>query len=458
MDKKEEVKLSIVVLMCDKDYKEAEKLIKRINERVKINHEIVICDNREKRIDYKFDGQGAKIFRPGKNLYVFEGRRQAVLQMCKGEYIWFVDADDDICPVEKFGYDEDLVCFNYWAMSKGMTEPLSCGEPYFVSYTADRGNFFCYSWRAVCKNMVWNKFYRRDVLLGIYRQLPDGLEINFVEDTLLNTLVLGSVKNIRFLRDYFYIYYFESGDTTKEKYDDLSVLVRAFVGFDTALGLLQTLLSAEKQDITGISAGGFYAGSALFFLKKILACTESIRSQFVDFCEKYYTRAYLRGILSEAKDFTEEEKKIIGKALEPRPLVILGKGDCEFSVEQIKLKGCEVWTVGTNDVKGCDRYYEWHGIDTDNDCIRDYPEYLKKYYGLPLNNSISNMLLIAYEEGYKHIELLGCQMLAKEEYVNQRTALGMVAGFLMGKGLEINWIGAPNNEKYGAPSDNITKE
>lgn len=450
MEKKEEVKLSIVVLTCDKDFRLTEKLVKQINEKVKINHEIVICDNRVAYKDRKADFGNAKIYSPGKNLFIFEGRRQTVLQMCRGEYIWFVDADDEVCELEKFDFDEDLVCFNYWACTD-KAEPVSCKEPYFVSYTANNAAFFCYSWRSVCKNMVWNKFYRRDVLLQVYRMLPNGLEINFMEDTLLNTLVLGRVKSIRFEREYFYKYYFAAGDSTKDVYKDMATLERCFKGFDTVLGLLQTMLPAETQDVTGISANGFYNGSAFFFMRKILLCTPQIRPKFIKFCEKYYTLSHLRSLLPGMPDATEEEKRQIAEYLAPKPLVILGKGECEYTIQQMHDKGFEVWTVGTFEGDGADRYYEWHGIENGREVIRAYPDYLRKYEGLPLNNSISNMLIIAYEEGYKHIELLGCQMASKEEYLNQRAAVGMVVGFLMGKGLELNWIGQPENIRYGRP-------
>ena len=452
------MKLSVIVLVCDKDFKNAQKLVDNINSRVKVDHEVIIVDNRENRED-KLELSDCEIFTKKENLCCFEGRRQAVLSCAKGDYVWFVDADDDVEEIAHFDFTEDLICFNYWCRTENDEKKVSCSNPYQCAYTASEAQFFSASWRNVLKNMVWNKFYKTSVLKDIYKHLPDGLKINFSEDTLLNILVLSQIKTIRFLRDYFYVYYFCSGDTNKEEYDSIEPLKRTMQGFDISLGLLSTWLTEEKQKISGISAVGFFKGSAEFWLKKILLCKENIRGDFVkDVLLPIYDRQMLRSTVS-SMDISEEEKQTLFEVLKNPPLVLLGKGENEYTIEDIKNAKCEIWTVGTYPKLGADKYFEWHGIedtlDQRKNIITEYPDYLRtKYAFLPLNNSIANMLCIAYEMGYTHIEILGCQMNTREEYIKQRPALALVIGYFMGKGLEINWIGSPENTHYGDKKQN----
>ena len=45
--------LSIVITVCDKDYKNCENITKQIEERVHISHEVIIIDNREEHLSEK---------------------------------------------------------------------------------------------------------------------------------------------------------------------------------------------------------------------------------------------------------------------------------------------------------------------------------------------------------------------------------------------------------------------
>lgn len=453
------MKLSIVILVCDKDYKMLPCLSYSIDKHIKVEHEICVCDNREKHKGESLGVHGIKVFNAKENLFIFEGRRQTVLNCASGDYVWFIDADDDVTTLDEFNFDEDLICFNYVSVNSKDKSEKPCNNPYHVAYTANKSNFFTYSWRNVTKNMLWNKFIKRDLLVDVYSHVPDGMKIVLMEDCLLNILLLSKIKTLRFETGLYYKYYHNAGDSQKDEYTDIKPLERLLTGYDTALGLLNIWLTPEMQDASGINAGGFYNGTAEFLIKKIPLCDENTRPKFIDLLEKYYTRDYLRVIYNKMDNviFTDEARRRIETALLPKPLVILGKGENEYSIKDIHSKGCEVWTVGTYAEDGADRYYEWHGeevtktINPNRELITEYPtELLKKYDFLPVNNSIAIMLLIAFESGYKHIEILGCQMNTKEEYIKQRPALAIIVGWLMGQGLEINWIGSPENNHYCA--------
>ena len=137
-------------------------------------------------------------------------------------------------------------------------------------------------------------------------------------------------------------------------------------------------------------------------------------------------------------------------------LVILGKGPRSISLKQIKSQGYKIWTVGTfDDPEDClvDRFYEWHGLHYKNrNMHREYPEYLKKSV-LPLNNSICNMLLIAYHEGYKDVVILGAPMELTEEYRVEKPALIYCIGYLNALGMNISYDQIPKSKRYGENSE-----
>lgn len=133
-------------------------------------------------------------------------------------------------------------------------------------------------------------------------------------------------------------------------------------------------------------------------------------------------------------------------------LVILGKGYRKTSLSEIKKQGYEIWTVGTFDDPEenlVDKFFEWHGLNYKNrKMYRDYPEYLKNSK-LPLNNSICNMLVIAYHEGYQDVVILGAPMETKEEYIIEKPAMIYCIGYLNALGMNIHYDQIPTPKHYG---------
>src|SRR5574344_889885 len=115
--------LSMVIIFCDKDYGNIKNIIERIRKVVKINYEVILIDNREKKKDCPlgFDFcDDVKIYSKDYNCYQFEARKFS-LQFCSGEYVWFIDGDDNISGETEIGesiYDTylsknyDMVVFN----------------------------------------------------------------------------------------------------------------------------------------------------------------------------------------------------------------------------------------------------------------------------------------------------------------------------------------------------------
>jgi hypothetical protein len=145
------------------------------------------------------------------------------------------------------------------------------------------------------------------------------------------------------------------------------------------------------------------------------------------------------------------------KARINKKLIILGKAPVKGTQgfdARVDFPDCEVWTVGTHRIENADRYYEFHGlpISADRPVFRDVSDDVKAVSSLlPVNNSISAMLLEAYFEGYRDIEILGCPMIAKDEYQKQKPALAMCIGFCLGNSrdsFQISWDGAPELVNY----------
>jgi hypothetical protein len=140
-----------------------------------------------------------------------------------------------------------------------------------------------------------------------------------------------------------------------------------------------------------------------------------------------------------------------------KKLIILGKAPVKGKLcldAKVDFPDCEVWTVGTHKIEHADRYYEFHGlaISSDRPVFRDVSDDVKAVSSLlPVNNSASAMLLEAYFEGYRDIEILGCPMVAKHEYQEQKPALAMCIGFCLGNSrdnIQISWDGAPELVNY----------
>ncbi len=132
-------------------------------------------------------------------------------------------------------------------------------------------------------------------------------------------------------------------------------------------------------------------------------------------------------------------------------VVIFGKcGTTDF--EKIKKTGFETWALGTDLRIGADRYYEFHGINIYHKNILTQKDLNPEIYNykklLPLNNSISILLIQAYLEGYSEIVLMDAPMQNTTELLNQRCSVSMVIGYLLGLGISVYWTDSPENKFY----------
>ena len=132
-----------------------------------------------------------------------------------------------------------------------------------------------------------------------------------------------------------------------------------------------------------------------------------------------------------------------------KKLVICGKANMEKTVAEIRVKNCELWMLGTDPREGADRYFELHGIKVEHEnTTYELPESVYEE-GLPINNSISALLIYAWQLGYREVSIVGAPMNARDEYINERPSLAFVVGYIAAQGLKLEWDGMVENSNYG---------
>lgn len=149
-----------------------------------------------------------------------------------------------------------------------------------------------------------------------------------------------------------------------------------------------------------------------------------------------------------------------------KKLIILGKATVQGKTgidAKVDYPDCEVWTVGTHRIKNADRYYEFHGIDVPGrEMVRDVCLGTRiAAQHLPVNSSVCAMLIEAYYEDYKDIEILGSPMVARDEYLKQRAALAMCIGYIRGAshgGVTIVWPDEPERVNYFEAYQEVNNE
>jgi len=301
--------LSVITMFCDGTENLLEPWLKNAQESVKIEKELIIVDNTTAQSIP--ESTAYKVVKMGHNAMQFAGRRAGV-EAASGDYVFLVDCDDEILPITHFDWDEEVICFNYMGKHPDKDEVYVCTEPYKLSYTASKGEFFDAAWRKATKNMVWNKFYSREMMMRLYSKLP-YFEICFMEDVLLNLFVLAEAKSIRFEAKAFYKYFFGTGVSTKKVYTDLAPLERLFVGMETALTVFNLAFSKDAQAQSGITTLGFYQGCVQYALEKFGNLSPELEEPYTHLINKYFDKETLKMVLKNVGNNLERKTMLRAK-------------------------------------------------------------------------------------------------------------------------------------------------
>lgn len=198
--------LSIIILFCDKDYELIPHLLERIEKNVPITHEVILIDNREKYIEFHIDTE-FEIHTKNRNLYILEGRRWS-LQFVSGRYVWFVDADDDIPPLNG-KVIERLLSKGFDIISGGYIQKEDEG----FSFSPQPSESPVYGKSIFTEELfksigvsLWNKWLKTELALLVYSKIPEGIEAVSNEDTSVIVLSLYYAKSFIHTNQVLYVY------------------------------------------------------------------------------------------------------------------------------------------------------------------------------------------------------------------------------------------------------------
>jgi len=271
------MKLSICVLFCDKDCHMAEVLSNKIiNSAVSaVDKEVLFLDNRENNHDELHFNKGVKVYKAGSNLYQLQGRKFLVSK-ATGDYIWFIDADDDIYFVDqdivdladKLTYDVIIFSYSYegFPFKDWKQKEFGPGYPINEKYGA----------------MAWNKWFRRSILEKVETYVSDGLKVIASEDLIL---VVGASKFSQksiYVPDILYNFNTTVSVSGCKSIHDIEAFKHIMFGRDDADKIMKTIVGDEYSFHT------IFLNDAIFFLYKAGICDQNIQDEALDILEKEF--------------------------------------------------------------------------------------------------------------------------------------------------------------------------
>ena len=215
--------LSIGVTVCDTDYQLLSNLLKQIEERVTVPHEVIIIDNREQFINVAADWKPS--FQFGYNATQFNARAK-IIELAEGNYIWFIDGDDEIGYVDKFDYTEDIIVFSY--------ESYPVGEVHIKPQVIDK-DVFSFVTSCMIKPVLWNKFIKKE----LFTKFPEA-KIITNEDTLWLYNALKNAKTVKCIDEV--IYHHKLGLSNKEEGVSIDNIRSLVTGYNDMRNILKGLL------------------------------------------------------------------------------------------------------------------------------------------------------------------------------------------------------------------------
>lgn len=171
------MRLSIVIIFCDKDFKYLSNIINNVEKFIKVEHEIILVDNRNDQTPFETK---YKVVSKGKNCYIFEGRRIG-LDAATGDYVWFIDVDDEI--INEIS-ESDL---------KSRTEKII--QLYYlqngnnsIKLNSIKNNILCFG------SGNWCRLYKTDVLKKALFPIKRDIDLINGEDRIILDFMLNECK------------------------------------------------------------------------------------------------------------------------------------------------------------------------------------------------------------------------------------------------------------------------
>lgn len=202
--------ISIGITFCDKDYKYCDKILKQIKERVLVPYEVIIIDNTEGN---KLGDKATYAF--GYNAFQFASRYK-IIKLAKGDYIWFLDGDDDVIGLKEIAYDDDILTYSikgddveYYYEEEVYTENL-CTEDFENKIQIE----------------LWNKLIKRELYDDIDEYVPDPLlKVVSLEDAYYLGIALKNAKSVRTIDEIIYHHHAGLAFAEYVSYENFELLI-----------------------------------------------------------------------------------------------------------------------------------------------------------------------------------------------------------------------------------------
>lgn len=281
------MKLSCVILMCDKDWFLVEKLIQNINEKVKINKEIIVIDNREQYKNEEIDFKDAKVFSKGKNLYQLESRRWAIEELVNNDYVWFIDGDDQVCEVDNVDYTHDVICFNFTTDNESVFECTYNNEEEFFGEDVLTG--YVVNSSISC---LWNKWIKTDVLKKAISLIPKNEEISASEDTIFVLLSYKYAKSYIHINNVYYMYNTTHSNAVRQSYEKIEQFRAILKGHNNAYSIIMSSFSTYELDRLNIN--DMYYNNCSYFVNRYRYCTDDVKKEAMKALYEHFSREVLQ--------------------------------------------------------------------------------------------------------------------------------------------------------------------
>lgn len=285
--------LTIGLLFTNKDLKYLKNILQLIKNRVKdIEYEVILFDNRDSfEDDISFLKDYTVLNTGNGNLFQIVSRKK-IIEIAKGDYIWFLDVDDEIFEIDKDvayllkeGYDSYVFSYNE-ITSDGHNVPYSLRNNLYIGDIV----------KPECNNTVtalWNKITKTEVLKNIIKYIPDSARISFLEDSIY---VYGILKFSKTQYQSSIKIYTYNALNSSSSLDDYSFYFTRFekflIGIDEAFELLDTILDTDDYKALGLNIRQIKCQA---LLQKVLTTKRyDIKQKMLKCIQQHFTEALIK--------------------------------------------------------------------------------------------------------------------------------------------------------------------
>lgn len=273
------MKLSLIIPFCDKDYNYIPSLINNIEHDIRINHEIILLDNRDKKRNCLIDTQGVPIHSLNGNQFTFEARRRAI-DFVTGDYMWFIDADDNVLPLKDEDYFKDYKDY-YSHKSVSIISNFENKKELIINQSF--GHSF--------NDSLWQVIIKTDFWIKIIHHIPPNVKLISGEDVFISNLCKKYAKSWGKTNKVLYIYnqYLGYCGSNKKNYYSADWFKNMFPNMKLLYNLYKKNFTDEDFTNLGIPKGYPFDKRSLDYMQYILSsvldtdkneCIEWVKNEY----------------------------------------------------------------------------------------------------------------------------------------------------------------------------------